>query len=251
MNLPPISLSRNDLFEFLPTQPPSDLLIADFPYGMTKAKWDDPNFDLPRALDLCMRSVKDNGAAIFFGSGVFTARMIMELHRMKVYRYSLAWEKTTVTGHLNAKKMPLRSHEDIVVAYRKPPTYNPQMTHGHERKTTRRGGTKNGELYGNHYTTEYDSTSRYPRSVIKTTTDKQRIKLSPTQKPQAILKWLISTYSNPGDTVLDPCMGSGATIIASMGLGRRGIGNEIDKDQYLKALEWVAGSRGTKKVFND
>jgi site-specific DNA-methyltransferase (adenine-specific) len=145
-------------------------------------------------------------------------------------RYEIIWQKSNATGHLNAKRMPLKGHENILVFYRKQPTYNPQKTLGHQRKVAvkRKDIT---EIYGSQtFTTlPYDSTERYPTSVITFSSDKQRSNLHPTQKPVALLSWLIQTYSNPGDTVIDNCMGSGSTGEACVLTSRKFIGIEQDK----------------------
>jgi site-specific DNA-methyltransferase (adenine-specific) len=129
----------------------------------------------------------------------------------------------------------MRAHEDILVFYSKPPTYNPQMTHGHERKVALRvdRAEKLSDCYGNQKgETSYDSTSRYPRSVIKTSTDKQKSKLHPTQKPVALMEYLIKTYTNEGETVLDFTAGSFTTGVACVNLNRKFIGIEMDKSYF-------------------
>ena len=135
------------------------------------------------------------------------------LSNEKLHRYNLIWEKTSPTGHLNAKRMPLRSHEDLLVFYRKLPIYNPQKTTGHERKVSTAKHKRNSKKttnYGEHKLTTYDSTERYPKSVLTFATDKQKSALHPTQKPVALLEYLIKTYTNEGDLVLDNCAGSGS-----------------------------------------
>lgn len=142
------------------------------------------------------------------------------------------WEKGNATGFFNAKKMPLRAHETILVFYEKLPTYNPVMTHGHKRKTAYRKEI-GSEVYGKAIRkTSYDSTSRYPRSVQKFSRDTQTKKLHPTQKPVNLMEYLIKTYTNEGDNVLDFCMGSGTTGVACQNTGRDFIGIELD-DGYF------------------
>ena len=141
----------------------------------TACKWDSI-IPLEPMWEQLKRVTKNNGAIVMTASQPFTSALIMS--NVKMFRYCWVWEKTTASGHLNAKKMPMRAHEDIVVFYRKLPTYNPEMTHGHKRKTaTADRSRKLSECYGNQAgVTEYDSTSRYPRSIVKTSTDKQRSK---------------------------------------------------------------------------
>lgn len=145
------------------------------------------------------------------------------LSNEKWHRYNIIWEKTTPTGHLNAKRMPMRSHEDMLVFYDKLPTYNPQKTTGHVRKVSTAKHKRNSKKttnYGEHDLTSYDSTERYPKSVWKFATDKQKSALHPTQKPVALIKELIKTYSNPGDLILDNCCGSGTTAVGCIETNR-------------------------------
>src|SRR5690606_19594927 len=178
-----------------------DLIICDLPYGVTKNKWDSV-IDLKMLWGEYERVIKTNGAIVLYGQDKFSARL--KLSNEKLHRYNLIWEKTTPTGHLNAKKMPLRSHEDILVFYKKLPTYNPQKTTGHKRKVStaqHKRGSKRTTNYGEHGLTTYDSTERYPKSVLKFATDKQKVALHPTQKPLALMEYLIATYSNEGEIV--------------------------------------------------
>jgi len=164
------------------------------------------------------------------------------LSNEKMHRYNIIWEKTTPTGHLNAKKMPLRSHEDMLVFYKKLPTYNPQKTTGHERKIStahHKRDSKKTTNYGAHGLTAYDSTERYPKSVWKFATDKQKTALHPTQKPLNLIKELILTFSNEGDLVLDNCVGSGTTIEACLQIKRNFIGIEKDPIIYETALNRI------------
>lgn len=232
-----ISLHNGDCLEILKSIPSStvDLVLTDMPYGTTQCKWDSV-IDLESMWKQIERVAKDYAAIVFTASQPFTS--ILTCSNLKMFKYSLCWEKTTATGHLNAKKMPMRAHEDILVFYKRPPTYNPQMTHGHKRKTALRvdRGRKLSDCYGpQNGETSYDSTSRYPRSVIKTSTDKQKSNLHPTQKPVALMDWLINTYSNEGDAVLDFCMGSGTTGVSAVNNGRKFIGIELDNGYFETA----------------
>lgn len=142
------------------------------------------------------------------------------------YRYDLVWHKTTPTGFLNAKKAPLRNHELILIFSPMPlgkHTYNPQKTYGHARKVSKassKAGCKETELYGKAGLTTYDSTERYPLSVMTFKTDRQKSAIHPNQKPVELLRYLIRTYTNPGDAVMDPVAGSGTTGIAAYEEGR-------------------------------
>jgi len=179
------------------------------------------------------RIVKDNGAIILFANGMFTAELMMSNKEM--WRYNLIWEKTQPTGFLNAKKMPLRNHEDICVFYKKLPTYNPQKTSGHVRKVSKaehKIGCKNTSDYGEYGLTTYDSTERYPKSVWKFAKDLQKSALHPTQKPVALIEELIKTYTNRGEVVLDSCAGSMTTGIAAINTNRKVICIEKDKEIF-------------------
>ena len=185
-----------------------DFICADLPYGKTKNKWD--TIINPSELwEQVWRITKPNAAVLFFGQDKFSAMMMLS---DKNHRYNIIWEKTTVTGHLNAKRMPMRCHEDMMVFYKKLPIYNPQKTKGHARKVSSAKHKRNSKKttnYGDHNLTSYDSTERYPRSVWQVKTDKQKLSLHPTQKPVELIEKCVLTYSNEGDLVLDLCSGSG------------------------------------------
>ena len=178
------------------------------------------------------RIIKDNGAIILFANGMFTADLMHS--NSKLWRYNLIWEKTQPTGFLNAKKMPLRSHEDICIFYKKLPTYNPQKTIGHPRKVSKaehKINCKETTDYGEHGLSTYDSTERYPKSVWTFSKDSQKSALHPTQKPVALIEELIKTYTNPGDLILDTCAGSMTTAIAALNTDRNFIC--IEKDEGI------------------
>lgn len=217
-----------------------DCIIADLPYQVTKCKWD-TMLPLEPLWEQYKRIIKDNGCIILFGQGIFSAKLI--LSNEKDYKYTIIYEKTTPTGHLNSKKMPLRSHEDILVFYKKQPTYNPQKTTGHVRKVSSANSriksieraSNRDKVYNNEDITKvpnYDSTERFPTSVWKIKTDKQKSKLHPTQKPLELLKRLILTYSNEGDYILDNVMGSGTTGVACKILNRNFTGIEKDTEMF-------------------
>lgn len=213
-----------------------DMVMCDPPYGTTNCKWDSviPTTSMWGQLE---RIVKRSGAIVMTASQPFTS--ILTCSNLDLFKYSLCWEKVAATGHLNAKRMPMRAHEDILVFYKKPPTYNPQKTFGHERKVSSASSRAKSmsraigkdKAYGNESpgkAESYDSTERYPRSVVKFSTDKQKCALHPTQKPVALMEYLIKTYSNEGDTILDFTMGSGTTGVACKNLSRDFVGIERD-----------------------
>lgn len=237
-----IDLWQGDCLELMNNIPDKsvDCIITDLPYQQTQRnKWD-IMIPFEPLWKQYKRIIKDNGAIILFANGMFTAELMMSNKGM--WRYNLIWEKTQPTGFLNAKKMPLRNHEDICVFYKKLPTYNPQMTTGHKRKVSKaeyKINCKNTTDYGDHGLTTYDSTERYPKSVWRFAKDVQKSALHPTQKPVALIEELIKTYTNPGDVILDSCMGSGTTGVAAKNLGRRFIGIEKEQKYFEIAKERI------------
>ena len=186
------------------------------------------------------RIIKDNGAIVLFANGMFTADLMKSNEKM--WRYNLVWQKTQPTGHLNAKRMPLRSHEDICVFYKKLPTYNPQKTTGHKRKISTAKNKMNCKKtlnYGEYNLTSYDSTERYPTSVWTFSKDIQKSAIHPTQKPVALIEKIIKTYSNENEIVLDSCAGSMTTAIACINTNRQYICIEKDKDIFESGKERV------------
>ena len=218
-----------------------DMVCCDMPYGTTKCKWDSV-IDLNIMWKEYSRICKPNAAIILFSQTPFDK--ILGVSNIRDLRYEIIWEKTAATGHLNAKKMPMKAHENILVFYKRLPVYNPQKTTGHKpvNSYTKRNG--DGECYGN--TIEVSgggATDRYPRSIQTFSSDKQTVKLHPTQKPLALIEWLIKTYSNEGDVVLDNTMGSGTTGVACKNLGREFIGIELDEEYFNIAVERVEKSK--------
>lgn len=207
-----------------------DAIICDLPYGTTQSKWDivipfEPLWEQYK------RVIKDNGAIVLFGSEPFSSHL--RLSNIKWYKYDWVWDKVKGTGFLNARKQPMRNHELISVFYKKQCTYNPQKTVGHERKRTFRSKTLQTEVYGtmnkDYY---YDSTERYPRSIQVFSTDTQNCSLHPNQKTVALLEYLIRTYTNEGEIILDNCIGSGTTAVACINTNRNFIGFEKEREYY-------------------
>lgn len=207
-----------------------DCIITDLPYGSTQCRWDSiiPFEPLWKQYN---RIVKDNGAIVLFGTEPFSSHL--RLSNLKNYKYDWIWDKVKGTGFLNAKKQPMRNHELISVFYKKQCTYNPQKTYGHKMKKSYRSKDLQTEVYGemkNDYT--YESTERYPRSIQVFSTDTQNSSLHPTQKPVALIEYLIKTYTNEEEIVLDSCSGSGTTGIAAINTNRKVICIENDKDIF-------------------
>jgi site-specific DNA-methyltransferase (adenine-specific) len=209
-----------------------DLVLCDLPYGTTACKWDfviDPVELWKHYYRVC----KANAAMVFTAAQPFTTTLASS--NIKDFRYEWIWEKPQGTNPMNAKVMPLKNHENILVFYRKKPTYNPQMTQG-----TPYGGfasqtAKIGEVYGSAQSKHRDNPegTRYPKTVLKFA--QERGGLHPTQKPVALMEYLILTYSNPGETVLDNCLGSGTTGVAAYNTGRNFIGIEQDPTYFETA----------------
>lgn len=239
-----LSLRQGNCLELIKQIPDGsvDMILCDLPYNMTRNEWDCA-FPLNHLWLQYDRVIKNNGAILLFGSGRFTADLIYTSEHCGVdWRYNLIWEKTTPTGFLNANRQPLRIHEDICVFYKKQPIYNPQKTTGHKRKVSTAEHKRNSKKttdYGEHGLKSYDSTERFPTSVLKFATDKQKSALHPTQKPVALLEYLVKTYTNEGDVVLDNCMGSGSTGVACVNTGRRFIGIELDPIYFSVAEQRI------------
>lgn len=213
-----------------------DMILCDLPYGTTKNKWDSL-IDLDLLWKQYMRIIKDNGAIVLTAQTPFDK--VLGMSNFKYLRYEWIWEKDIATGFLNANRMPLKSHENILVFYKKLPTYHPQKLKGKPYKTMR--GRKSNN-YGEYHATLTDNKGdRYPRSVIRF--NKAKRTLHPTQKPVSLFEYLIKTYTNEGDTVLDNCIGSGTTAIACMNTNRHFIGFELNKDYYNIAKERVKTHR--------
>jgi site-specific DNA-methyltransferase (adenine-specific) len=230
---------KGDCLEIMKSIPDCsiDMILCDLPYGTTKCKWD-TIIDLKMLWLQYERIIKDNGAIILTAQTPFDK--VLGASNLKLLKYEWIWEKTSATGHLNSKKMPMKAHENILVFYKNPPVYNYQKTEGHKRKVSRaehKINCKESEVYnkGQKLTT-YDSTERYPRSVLKFASDKQKSKLHPTQKPLDLMKYFIKTYSNEGDIVLDNCAGSGTTGEACIETNRNFILIE-NEDKYIKIIK--------------
>lgn len=217
------------------------MIFADFPYNTTKAIWDKEIIDLDKFWLEANRILKDNGVVVCTAQFPFTAKLAMS--NLKNLRYDWVWQKTHPTGHLNAKKMPMKAHENVLVFYNKLPKYNPQKTQGHKRKVSSAKhklamDNIDSEVYNKgQKATDYDSTERYPLSVQIFASDKQKSALHSTQKPEALLEYLIKTYTDEGDVVLDPCRGSNTTGVVCDKLKRNYIGIENDTKMFEIGLK--------------
>lgn len=218
-----------------------DMIFCDLPYGTTNCRWDSV-IDLPKLWSEYERVIKDNGVILLFAQTPFDK--VLGASNLKLLKYEWVWEKTQATGHLNAKKMPMKAHENILVFYKKLPTYNPQKTNGHKpiNSYTKYIKTQNNtEIYGEmkREISGGGETDRYPRSVITFASDKQKSCLHPTQKPLSLIEYMIRTYTNEGDLILDNTCGSGTTGLGAKNLGRNFIMMEKDPEHYETACKRV------------
>lgn len=226
----PFDLRCGDCLELMKEIPDEsvDMVLCDLPYGTTRCRWD-VQIPLEKLWEQYNRIVKENGAIVLFAAEPFAS--YLRISNIKNFKYDWVWDKVKGTGFLNANKQPLRGHEMVCVFYRKQCDYNPQKTHGHKRKVSlakHKEGCRATENYGKHGLSSYDSTERYPRSILKVSADTQKCALHPTQKPVFLLEYMIRTYTKEGDTVLDNCMGSGSTGVACVNAERKFIGMELD-----------------------
>ena len=216
------------------------LVLCDLPYGTTaRNKWD-CIIPMDKLWEHYNRIVADNGVIALWCQLPFSGTLMMSNPDM--LRYEWIVEKTSATGFLNAKRMPMKAHENVLILYKQLPKYNPQMTHGHKRKVSTAQHKRNSKKttnYNEHELTTYDSTDRYPRDVLTFAWDKQKSRLHPTQKPVSACEYFIKTYTDEGDTVLDNCMGSGTTGIACLNTNRKFIGIEKDDEYFNIALQRI------------
>ena len=234
-----IDLRLGDCLEVMKTIEDNsiDAIICDLPYGTTQNKWDSIiPFDL---LWLQYeRVIKDNGAIVLTAQQPFTSALIMS--NPKIYKYNWVYQKNKSTGFLNAKRQPLNDYEDICVFYKKQCTYNPQMTVAE--KIYKRGEVKRkkSDCYGNEKDFKQVETGlRYPKRIQYFNNNKTQEQKHSTQKPLELLEYLVKTYTNENDTILDNTMGSGTTMVACKKLGRNGIGIEKEEKYFKIAQERV------------
>jgi len=244
-----IDLRLGDCLEVMKTIPDGsiDLILCDLPYGTTSNKWDSV-IDLEKLWSEYKRVIKINGPIILFADQPFTTNLISS--NLKMWRYNFVWDKEVRTGFLNAKKMPLKQTEDICVFYKKLPTYNPIMTDA--KKENIRHNFKDCSVSSNYqnkkgmHSKDYDGTKRYPINIIKHNRKQKechpRKILHPTQKPVGILEYLIETYSNENELVLDNTMGVGSTMVACKNTNRNGIGIEKEEKYFKIAQERINGT---------
>ena len=238
-------LYHGDCLDIMPNLPEKsvDMILADLPYGVTECKWDSI-IPFDTLWNEYKRIIKNNGVLVFTAQQPFTTDLINS--NRKWFRYTWVWNKRCVRNFANAQKMPLKNHEDIVVFYEKMPTYNPQMTyikHTHGLFGTIKPDSDKSENYGETIRHGHnDRVGGFPRTIIDMRAiinlDKESVG-HPTQKPTSLFEYLVLTYTNPGEAVLDNVIGSGTTAIAAYRTGRRWIGIEKDPDIYQMCLERI------------
>jgi len=220
-----------------------DMILCDLPYGTTKCKWDIV-IPFEPLWEQYERIIKDNGAIVLFGSQPFTSALVMS--NLKLFKYEWIWQKTLATNFMLVKKQPAKKHENILVFYKKQPTYNPQMEIGKPYKDKPRKRTVG--IHGNAETIKKainNEGTRYPSSV-QLFSNGNNGNVHPTQKPVELCEYLIKTYTNENELVLDNCIGSGTTAIACINTNRNYIGFELDKEYYE-----IAKNRINKHIIDN
>lgn len=243
-----IELYNGDCLEIMKNIPDGsvDMILCDLPYGTTACKWDTV-IPFEPLWEQYKRIIKDNGAIVLFGSEPFTSTLVCS--NIQWFKYDIVWDKVNCSSGILAKKRPLKSHENILVFYKNQPTYNPQMSKGTK---WHRGGKKERKIaaiYGQECKLverkggSDETDLKYPKSILTISNADNTKRLHPTQKPVALLEWLIKTYTNPGNTVLDNTMGSGSTGVACVNTGRNFIGIELSKQYFDIAKQRIEAAQ--------
>src|SRR5690625_1934532 len=223
-----------------------DMILCDLPYGITANQWD-AVIPLEELWKHYKRIIKDRGAIVLTAQTPFDK--VLGSSNLPMLRYEWVWDKRLASGHLNAKKMPLKRHENILVFYKKLPVYNPQMEKGDP--------YDNGYVYveSSNYGKQRpvreknESGLRYPVSILDFSNANRQTRIHPTQKPVALFEYLIRTYTNEGETVLDNCIGSGTTAIAAHRTNRKWIGIELDREYYELAKKRIEVETRQKRLL--
>lgn len=236
-----IKLIQGDCLKVMQDIPDNkiDMILCDLPYGTTACKWDTV-ISFEPLWEQYNRIIKNNGAIVLFGSEPFSSKLRMS--NLKMYKYDLIWEKERPTNIFTIKYQFGKVHENISVFYKKLPTYNPQMEtsiqpNNNDKRKNKSQISKMNSIETKHNTIskisdEYNPKLRYPRDVLKFSRGTRRGTYHPTQKPIPLLEYLIKTYTNEGEIVLDNCMGSGTTGVAAINTNRKFIGIELDGNYY-------------------
>lgn len=222
-----VQLLKGDCLELMRDIPDGsvDMILCDLPYGTTQNKWDSV---------IPLQALWKEYVRIAAGVIVLTAQTpfdkVLGASNICMLKYEWVWRKESGTGHLNANKAPLKDHENVLVFYQSQPTYNPQMRSGFKPYVCKQGLTKSSNYGSQTGAVTKSEGERYPLTVLEIKRDRE--KLHPTQKPVSLMEYLIRTYTNEGDTVLDNCMGSGTTGVACIRTGRKFIGIEKDEKYF-------------------
>ena len=240
-----IELLHGDCLELMKDIPDGsiDMILADLPYGTTACKWD-TIIPFEPLWEQYERVVKDNGAIVLTASQPFTSTLVMS--NLRWFKYALVWDKVNASSGLHAKIQPLRSHEEILVFGKGRLTYNPQMTKAEKARVDKAREIPNGEAFNGKVTKRiYNNHGmKYPKSILTISNASQKGKVHPTQKPVALFEYLIKTYTNEGETVLDNVMGSGTTGVACLNTNRNFIGMELDDNYFKIASERIKTEMG-------
>ena len=233
-----IDLRQGDCLELMKDIPDGsvDAIITDPPYGTTACKWDSVIPFEPMWAEL-KRIIKPNGAIVLFGSQPFTSALVMS--NPKMFKYEWVWEKSHPTGLFSAKYSPMKYHENILVFCKSSTSYNPQMWEGTLDHNKKGSSSKSKHYPGANFSPSKQSKLKYPKSVQRYNSENRVGLLHPTQKPVALLEYLIKTYTNESETVLDFTMGSGSTGVACMNTNRNFIGIELDEKYFEIAKERI------------
>lgn len=232
-----IQLFQGDCLELMKNIPDKsiDMILCDLPYGATQNP-DDVVIPFDELWQDYERIIKDNGAICLFAQGKFYVDLVNS--KRKLFRYDLVWNKQLTSGFLNANRIPLRQHEQIAVFYKKLPTYNPQFTQGkplHSKGVSYKNKKAKNQNYGDFGVTDDSragSTEKYPTSILTFAKPHPSIAIHRTEKPVDLLEYLVKTYTNEGDIVLDNCMGSGSTGVACVNTGRNFTGIELNENDF-------------------
>ena len=237
-----IDLKQGDCLELMKDIPDKsiDMILCDLPYGTTACKWD-MVIPFDKLWEQYNRIIKDNGAIVLFGSQPFTTDLINS--NKKMFKYELIWDKVQGKQPFLARIQPMKSHENIVVFGKRKLVYNPQMRKGKPYTDRRKGQITKTDHYQKFERQSYENKdTRYPVSILEFNNPNTK-GMHPTQKPVALLEYLIKTYTNEGETVLDNCMGSGSTGVACINTNRNFIGIELDEKYYNIACERINNIR--------
>ena len=217
-----------------------DMIFCDLPYGTTQNKWDGV-IPLDKLWSEYERVIKDNGVILLTAAQPFTSALVMS--NIKLFKYEWIWQKTKCSGHLNAKKMPLRQHESVLIFYKKLPTYNPQgLIDGDFNNSRPAQGSGIVKNYGKErYTKQISKKGNYPKTIQEFANPSGAGHLHPTMKPLSLIEYMIKTYTNEGDLILDNTCGSGTTGLGAKNLGRNFIMMEQDPEYYEIACKRVQG----------